>query len=106
MGPSVNLAARLMCSKSNSGILIDEKVQQRFIRSSTKSWSRICDMQELQPVKAKGYDKPVKIFSVVARKVRRRTKISAGFGANNSAPKRIGMNRLDRYVYQNSSVTV
>ena len=29
LGPSVNLAARLMCSTSNPGILIDERVQKR-----------------------------------------------------------------------------
>lgn len=43
-----------MCSKENKGILVDEAVQQqagdRFL------------MNSLQPIQAKGYDKPVTIF--------------------------------------------
>jgi class 3 adenylate cyclase len=54
MGAPVNLAARLMGSKVNNGILVDEAVRAqsdaRFIFKS------------LPPVQAKGYDKPVPIL--------------------------------------------
>ena len=53
MGAPVNLAARLMDSKMNKGILVDEKVRAqaegRFV------------FRALPPVSAKGYDKPVAI---------------------------------------------
>jgi chromosomal replication initiation ATPase DnaA len=54
MGAPVNLAARLMGSKVNRGILVDEAVREqagnRFLFNS------------LPPVQAKGYDKPVPIL--------------------------------------------
>jgi len=54
LGPSVNLAARLMASKSNPGILVDEEVK-------LKAGER--PFRALEPVKAKGYDDPVKIYN-------------------------------------------
>lgn len=54
LGPSVNLAARLMCSKSNPGVLVDEEVKKRSGDRPYKA---------LSPVKAKGYDHLVKIFT-------------------------------------------
>ena len=54
LGPSVNLAARLMANTCNPGILVDEKVKQM-------SGDR--PFQALAPVKAKGYDDLVKIYS-------------------------------------------
>jgi len=57
LGPSVNLAARLMCSSENKGILVDESVRReakgKFIFKS------------LPPVVAKGYVKPVRTFEMV-----------------------------------------
>jgi adenylate cyclase len=54
MGAPVNLAARLMNSRENKGILVDEAVRAqtdaRFVFHS------------LPPVKAKGYDRPVPIL--------------------------------------------
>lgn len=57
LGPSVNLAARLMCSSENKGILIDESV--RF-ESRTKY-----AFKSLPPVVAKGYSKPVPTFELI-----------------------------------------
>lgn len=54
LGPSVNLAARLMCNKSNPGILVDETVKVKSNERPFKS---------LAPIKAKGYDNLVKIYS-------------------------------------------
>jgi class 3 adenylate cyclase/tetratricopeptide (TPR) repeat protein len=54
MGAGVNLAARLMYSPTNNGILVDEAVQAHAdARFAFKS---------LPPVRAKGYDNPVIIF--------------------------------------------
>jgi hypothetical protein len=53
MGAAVNLAARLMESKMNKGILVDEAVKaQADARFAFRT---------LPPVSAKGYDKPVAI---------------------------------------------
>jgi hypothetical protein len=54
LGPSVNLAARLMASKSNPGILVDEVVKNKAGERPFKA---------LPPVKAKGYDDLVKIYN-------------------------------------------
>lgn len=54
MGAAINLAARLMASKVNEGILVDEAVRDQ-------SDSRFV-FKELSPVQAKGYDEPVPIF--------------------------------------------
>jgi hypothetical protein len=73
MGPAVNLAARLMSSKVNKGILVDEEVQmQADSRYSFNS---------LPPVMAKGYDKPVPILEPVESSVsaNRRRKSSVPF---------------------------
>jgi ABC-type glutathione transport system ATPase component len=54
MGAPVNLAARLMNSRENKGILVDEAVRaQADARFAFHS---------LPPVKAKGYDRPVPIL--------------------------------------------
>ena len=53
LGPSVNLAARLMASKGNPGILVDKNV--RLLTSQVF-------FKPLPAVKAKGYDEPVPIF--------------------------------------------
>jgi hypothetical protein len=54
LGPSVNLAARLMASTSNPGILVDEQVK---LKAGERPFSA------LAPVKAKGYDDLVKIYN-------------------------------------------
>ncbi|GKY95555.1 hypothetical protein MPSEU_000517100 [Mayamaea pseudoterrestris] len=54
MGAAVNLAARLMASKENKGVLVDdaakEQADARFMFTA------------FPPVQAKGYDRPVTIF--------------------------------------------
>ena len=54
LGPSVNLAARLMASKMNPGILVDNRVRMMANRSY--------GFNALTPVIAKGYKDPVPIF--------------------------------------------
>lgn len=54
MGPSVNLAARLMSSPKNPGILVDNAVRMVADRSYA--------FNALPPVRAKGYSEPVPIF--------------------------------------------
>ena len=54
LGPSVNLAARLMSSKTNPGILVDNTVRMMANRSY--------GFNALPPVIAKGYGEPVPIF--------------------------------------------
>lgn len=54
MGAPVNLAARLMASKVNKGILVDEAVSEQADSRFT--------FNNLPPVEAKGYDHPVAIF--------------------------------------------
>jgi len=69
MGAPVNLAARLMGSKENNGILVDEAVgKQAGNRFSFKS---------LPPVSAKGYDKPVPILEPLAATTATRKKKQA-----------------------------
>ena len=54
MGPSVNLAARLMCSARNPGILVSEAVRVKA--------GKMFAFNALPPVRAKGYALPVSIF--------------------------------------------
>jgi hypothetical protein len=54
LGPSVNLAARLMASTTNPGILVDNRVRMMAHRSY--------GFNALPAVKAKGYAEPVPIF--------------------------------------------
>jgi chromosomal replication initiation ATPase DnaA len=71
MGAAVNLAARLMCSKENNGILVDEAVRaQAGTRFAFRS---------LPPVKAKGYDKPVPILEPLHSVEKRKKKSSVSF---------------------------
>lgn len=71
MGAPVNLAARLMSSKENRGILVDEAVgaqaENRFV------------FNKLPPVKAKGYDKPVPILEPLHAVEKRKKKSSVAF---------------------------
>ena len=56
LGPSVNLAARLMASKDNPGVLVDKDVRLLTTQVFFKP---------LPPVKAKGYDDSVPIFEPI-----------------------------------------
>ncbi|GKY98856.1 hypothetical protein MPSEU_000841600 [Mayamaea pseudoterrestris] len=58
MGPSVNLAARLMSLDQNAGILVDIAVRQLA--------SQAYGFNALPPVAAKGYKDPVPIFEPLA----------------------------------------
>ena len=78
LGAAVNLAARLMESPINTGLLVDEAVKsQADARYSFRS---------LQPVKAKGYDKPVAIFEPLHA-------ISSGRKKGNTSTKFVGRQR-------------
>jgi hypothetical protein len=59
LGPSVNLAARLMSNKDNPGILVDKNV--RLL--TTKIF-----FKPLPAVTAKGYNEPVPIFEPLQNK--------------------------------------
>lgn len=54
LGPSVNLAARLMADPKNPGILVDDGIRMK----AGKSYG----FNALQPVIAKGFDAPVPTF--------------------------------------------
>lgn len=58
MGPSVNLAARLMHSPNNPGVLVDNRVRQVASRSYS--------FEALPAIEAKGYSEPVPIFVPVS----------------------------------------
>jgi class 3 adenylate cyclase/tetratricopeptide (TPR) repeat protein len=71
MGAPVNLAARLMYSKDNSGILVDEAVQAH-------ADSRFA-FKRLPPIEAKGYNKPVIIFQPLHAVHSKKRGMSHGF---------------------------
>lgn len=60
LGPSVNLAARLMISKVNPGVLVDKNV--RLLTSQLY-------FKPLPAVNAKGYDEPVAIYEPIKHAV-------------------------------------
>ena len=68
MGAPVNLAARLMSSKVNEGILVDEAVCEQCREGYT--------FKSLPPVKAKGYAKPVSIFQPIPKSAKTKHKKS------------------------------
>jgi hypothetical protein len=73
MGAPVNLAARLMASKVNNGILVDEAVRSQDTDGRY-------EFKALPPVKAKGYSKPVPILQPTeVRAVVRKKKSSFPF---------------------------
>lgn len=63
LGPSVNLAARLMALPSNPGLLVDDAIRQLADRSY--GFNALC------PVQAKGYSMPVAIFEPISSVQRR-----------------------------------
>ena len=75
MGAPVNLAARLMGSKENQGILVDEAVGEQCRAGYT--------FKRLPPVKAKGYANPVPILEPIpdiATKTKKKTSTIAFTG--------------------------
>lgn len=98
LGPSVNLAARLMASKFNPGILVDKNI--RLLSSHSQIF-----FKPLHPVSAKGYDEPVPIFEPIksndtpfggklkpnfigrANEIKQVMRIAQGMAANSDASK-------------------
>merc|ERR1712071_451176 len=81
LGPSVNLAARLMASTQNPGILVDNEVR----RVAGKSFV----FNALQPVKAKGYTEKVRIFEPVGLSERQWKKADPHFVGRTKELKKI-----------------
>jgi len=71
LGPSVNLAARLMSMPENPGILVSEAVRMKA--------GKVFAFKALAPVKAKGYSTPVAIFEPLSPIERRWGTISSEF---------------------------
>ena len=71
MGPTVNLAARLMYSPINPGILVDEAVRLK----AGKAYS----FKSLAPVTAKGYSESVPIFEPLSSLERRWGRMKSDF---------------------------
>ncbi|KAL3919907.1 MAG: hypothetical protein SGILL_003519 [Bacillariaceae sp.] len=86
LGPSVNLAARLMASKMNPGILVDNRVRMMANRSF--------GFNALPPVVAKGYSEPVPIFEPLSTVERYWGKIVSNF---------VGRREEVKAILQNSS---
>ena len=67
MGPTVNLAARLMCaaeaSAGEAAVFVDEGIR----KSARESQNRRHVFAEADPVKAKGFPRPVKVFALGER---------------------------------------
>ena len=86
LGPSVNLAARLMASKINPGILVDNNVRKLASRSYA--------FNALPPVSAKGYAEPVPIFEPLSPLERVWGRIQPNFsGRKNEIMKMMEMAR-------------
>jgi hypothetical protein len=81
LGPSVNLAARLMASKINPGILVDNRVRMMANRSYA--------FNALPPVVAKGYNEPVPIFEPLSTLERYWGRVVANFVGRKSEIKTI-----------------
>lgn len=81
MGAPVNLAARLMGSKVNKGIIVDEAISQQA--GTRYSFVR------MEPVQAKGYDKPVSIFEPLPSSMGKKRKITYPFTGRSEEKKTI-----------------
>ena len=66
MGPSVNLAARLMCAaaKSDKDVYVESGIERA---TSVSPQARLCVFNACEPIKAKGFSEMVKVFSLEAR---------------------------------------
>ncbi|KAL3918998.1 MAG: hypothetical protein SGILL_003975 [Bacillariaceae sp.] len=87
LGPSVNLAARLMASKTNPGILVDNRVRMMANRSF--------GFNALPPVVAKGYSEPVPIFEPLSSVERYWGKIVSNFVGRKEEIKTILQNTTE-----------
>jgi class 3 adenylate cyclase len=81
LGPSVNLAARLMASKINPGVLVDNRVRMMA--------NRTFGFNALPPVVAKGYNEPVPIFEPLSTVERYWGRIVSNFVGRKSEIKTI-----------------
>jgi len=65
-GPSVNLAARLMCaaSKSDKDVYVESGIERA---TSVSPQARLCVFNACEPIKAKGFAEMVKVFSLEVR---------------------------------------
>ena len=70
LGPSVNLAARLMASKNNPGVMVDDEV-----RKMAKGMNFI----SFPPVKAKGYARLVNVYKPLTAKEARWGRVNPKF---------------------------
>jgi len=86
LGPSVNLAARLMSSANNPGLLVDDAVRVMA--------SKRFDFFAHEPVKAKGYKDLVPIFEPVSVIERQWNKISTFIGREEELDKLLEVGRL------------
>ena len=67
MGPSVNLAARLMCAASKSDdkdVYVESGIERA---TSVSPQARLCVFNACEPIKAKGFSEMVKVFSLEVR---------------------------------------
>ncbi len=60
MGPSVNLAARLMCAaaKSDKDVYVESGIERA---TSVSPQARLCVFNACEPIKAKGFSEMVKV---------------------------------------------
>ena len=65
-GPSVNLAARLMCAaaKSDKDVYVESGIERA---TSVSPQARLCVFNACEPIKAKGFSEMVKVFSLEVR---------------------------------------
>jgi len=65
-GPSVNLAARLMCAaaKSDKDVYVESGIERA---TSVSPQARLCVFNACEPIKAKGFAEMVKVFSLEVR---------------------------------------
>jgi Adenylate and Guanylate cyclase catalytic domain len=95
LGPSVNLAARLMASKINPGILVDNRVRMMANRSF--------GFNALAPVVAKGYSEPVPIFEPLSTLERYWGRIVSNFVGRKAEIKTVLQNASDMIRAQSPS---
>ena len=93
LGSSVNLAARLMASKENPGILVDDKVRLEAGSSFV--------FNALGSVKARGYDEPVQIFEPVGLSERKWKKVDPYFAERDVELKKILSTGKDILLHDN-----
>ena len=97
LGPSVNLAARLMGSPKNPGILVDDAVRMMADRSY--------GFNALDPVKAKGYSELVPIFEPLSPLERSWGRVQPNFvGRKKEIIELMGIARMTAMNHSKSSL--